>query len=122
MWFIGSHLQRSSSKQATVARAGPPTSVCIGQRHVLLVGVTWYPNLSERYQLRGPDNDVVFIEQLLRVNFGIPRTHIVVLSGDAGAAKWLPTRTNIVRDFQSLAEKVEGGDYVVIYLAGHGSR
>jgi hypothetical protein len=101
--------------------AAPPTPA--GGR-ALLVGVTYYPNLGEAYQLKGPANDVLLMERLLREKFGFPPENITVLSEEAGskAAERLPVRANIEREFTRLAREAREGERVFILLAGHGSQ
>ncbi len=87
--------------------------------HALLVGVTDYPELAEKYQLRGPANDVELFEGVLTRGFDFAPERITALT-ERTADK--PTRENIARGFQALAEQVGAGDQVVILLAGHGSQ
>ncbi len=90
-------------------------------RHALLVGVSKYPNLEERYQLRGPANDVLLMRDLLRKQFGFPAENITVLAEHQGPER-LPTRAHIAREYARLARVVRPGDQVVIFMAGHGSQ
>jgi hypothetical protein len=99
-------------------------SLANGDRHVLIVGVSAYPHLSKSLQLEGPVNDAELIERLARETFRVPPENITVLS-DAKAAKdpqWQPTRAHIEREFLRLAKVAHPGDYVWIFLAGHGSQ
>lgn len=90
-----------------------------GGKHALLVGCTAYPELAERFQLAGPANDVELFQGVLEETFGFDEAHINALS-EREADK--PTRENIARGFQVLAETAKEGDQVVILLAGHGSQ
>jgi hypothetical protein len=94
-------------------------------RHALLIGCSLYPNLAERFQLKGPANDVGLMRDLLVKQFDFPPGNIVTLSEQQGKEKGerlLPTRANIEREFKALAVKASAGDYVVILMAGHGSQ
>lgn len=112
---------------AMVLAGGPPASTAAadGKAYVLLVGCTVYPALSQDAQLEGPANDVDLMADTLHQRFGIPNQRIVVLS-EAQAATYgddgLPTRENIQRRFEQIAELVEPGDRVAILMAGHGSQ
>lgn len=100
--------------------------VCAGQRYALLVGVSHYPNLGEKYRLHGPTNDVALLQSLLVEKFSFADTpdSIHVLSereGESDKAR-LPTYANIRSAFEELAGKVDADDDVVIFIAGHGSQ
>jgi hypothetical protein len=92
-------------------------------RRALLVGVTKYPNLPD-HQLAGPQNDVRLMKTMLVKDFAVPEANIVTLTEGDGAEnpKLLPTRANIRREFERLAEVTRPGDEVVILLGGHGSQ
>lgn len=90
-----------------------------GGKHALLVGCTAYPELAERFQLAGPANDVELFRSVLEETFAFDGEHIRVLSENEAEK---PTRENIARGFQVLAETAGKGDQVVILLAGHGSQ
>lgn len=92
------------------------------ETRALLVGVSEYPSLPERYQLFGPRNDVIRLRDVLERR-GVAREHIMVL-GDSGVdrAQGLPTRANIVQALDTLARQAGEGDIVVLYFAGHGSQ
>src|SRR4051812_20869284 len=72
-----------------------------GQGRALLVGCSHYPNLEERYQLKGPANDVLLMRDLLVKYFGFAAEHIVILAEHAGKDR-LPTRANIEQEFRRL--------------------
>lgn len=86
----------------------------------LLVGVSEYPVIDQRYWLEGPANDVERIEDLLRAQ-GFASSDIRVLK-EGDSANDLPTRANILSALEALAESASAEDYIVIYMAGHGSQ
>ena len=107
---------------ALAALAQPVTAI---DKHALIVGVTTYPNLAERFQLRGPAHDAVLLRGLITKSFGFDDKNVTELTeaaakkgGDAG----LPTRKNIEDAFAELAKKVREGDHVFIAMAGHGTQ
>lgn len=86
----------------------------------LLVGVSGYPTLPERYRLEGPRNDVQRMRQvLLQRGFAADRIETLA-DGVPGAA--LPTRANILSALARLAAVAQPGDTVFVHFAGHGSQ
>lgn len=88
--------------------------------HALVVGVSNYPNLREKLQLKGPENDVELVREYLQQR-GFASDAITVLSEKGGKAKW-PTRENILNQLTALAKTAKKGDFVYVHLAGHGSQ
>ncbi len=113
-----SHAQDPGAVDQQVAEKGQQPV-----KHALLVGCTKYPGLEKWFQLQGPANDVVLMRQLLVERFGYDRDRddIVVLA-EAESDTNKPTRANIAREFQRLANTVQPGEKVVILLGGHGSK
>jgi len=111
---------------AAMAAAGRPLpaepAAAGGASYALLVGCTAYANLEPGLQLRGPANDVPLMEELLVGRFGFSKEHVVVLAERSGEQSVRPTRANIQREFERLAEIAQPRDRVVIFLAGHGSQ
>ena len=86
----------------------------------LLVGVSSYPTLAERYRLEGPRNDVQRMHQvLLQRGFAAERIETLA-DGVPGAS--MPTRDNIFNSLGRLADVARPGDIVFILFAGHGSQ
>ena len=92
-----------------------------GEFHALLVGCTRYPKLPKFFWLKGPANDLALIRHLLLGKFEFPEPNVRTLSEESGADEDRPVRANIEREFRRLATVAHRGDYVVIFLAGHGS-
>ena len=88
--------------------------------YALLIGVADYPNLPRRLWLRGPINDVGLVRGAL-LEKGFAAEHIQTLTSRAGPTVE-PTRHNIVRAFAAMRNRVQPGDRVFFYLAGHGSQ
>jgi hypothetical protein len=79
----------------------------------------------------GPANDVELVRKtLVGAPFSVDPARIVTLVGAGATAKRpakvaasaRPTRANIQRQFERLAEVVEPGDQVFVLFAGHGSQ
>lgn len=90
------------------------------ERYALLVGVDNYSALDERYQLRGPSNDVRHARDYLLHIEGFHPDNVYWLSDDDDALP--PTRNNILQAFGELSEKMQDGDFVLLHFSGHGSR
>lgn len=90
-------------------------------KHALLIGCSHYEHMPDR-DLKGPNNDVRELTQALVTRFGFPADHVRQLVGWPDEASRRPTRANILREFQTLAQRVEPNAHVVVYLSGHGTR
>lgn len=87
------------------------------ERYALLIGVTHYtaggaPNLHD---LPGTQNDLKLIQEVLQARLGVKPDHVQVLRDDQA------THQNIERAFQTLAQRVQPGDFVYVHYSGHGS-
>lgn len=112
----------------TIARvlcaAGLALAMCAGadaqQRYAVLVGVSEYPKSTSAVPLPGARNDVRLMRQVL-ARAGFRADDIVVLAdGVEGAA--MPTRQNILRTLERLAEAAKPGDFFYFHFSGHGSQ
>jgi len=99
-----------------------PGRVAGKECRALLVGCTEYPGLLRSFWLEGPGNDVALMRRLLVERFGVPRENVRVLADGLEGAAGRPFRAEILGELERLAETAAAGDYVVIFLAGHGSR
>ena len=86
--------------------------------YAVLVGVGRYEHLLEKHQLEGPPNDVRFIRDYL-TEAGFRAENVVTLADEEGDA---PTRVNILAALRRLADRLQPEDFVLVYLAGHGSQ
>lgn len=94
-----------------------------GNRYALLVGVTRYEKLGERYSLDGPASDVALFRSLLVGDrFRFPDANVVTLAESLGRDDRRPTLKNIKQQFAELAMKVGKDDEVVVLLSGHGTQ
>jgi len=87
------------------------TVFAAAQKYALLIGISQYPVR----QLSGPINDALAMQQVLIENWGFQRDKITVLLDKQG------TRENILSNVSKLYAKTSRGDFVVIYLSGHGT-
>lgn len=90
------------------------------QKHALVVGVSEYVNLPERFRLLGPANDAALVSRmLLRAGFSGP--NVVVLS-DGRSGTDLPTRAAILQALDDILDRTQSGDFVFLHFSGHGSQ
>lgn len=86
----------------------------------LLVGVSHYPALPGR-DLAGPVNDLRLMRHLL-AEMAVPAEQVTVLAEEGASSGHLPTRANILRALARLGQQSQRGDWVLVYLAGHGAQ
>jgi hypothetical protein len=109
-----------------IAAVGALSTSCIASAssapnyRALLIGVSSYPNLPERLQLQGPQNDVTRMRELLKTR-GVPAQNIRVLADGVQGAE-LPTRAAILGALEQMAQTAKPNDYIVILVGGHGSQ
>lgn len=97
----------------------------MAEKRALLIGVANYDNPSIR-SLSGPRNDVILLWRYLTANgFAAANIHVLAEGLPEGAstprANAPPTRAQIMRGFNDLADRAQAGDFVVIHFSGHGT-
>ncbi len=95
-------------------------SLAAPKKFAILVGVSGYPALESRLQLKGPMNDVALMRTVVK-NRGFLDENVVVLADGLPDAKE-PTRTAIMAALEDVTAKAGDKDYVFLYFAGHGSQ
>ena len=125
--IYGNHMNRMSGRarvtrtvcRAVLAAAMSVTSTATtaeaADQWALLIGVGDYI-YGDRMDLKGPDNDVQMMRELLLTKFGFAPEGIRTLI-DAEA-----TKANIVRALKQIGSKAKADDTVFIYYSGHGSQ
>jgi Caspase domain len=98
---------------------GCATMAAQAETHALLVGVSEYP-LLKGVRLAGPANDLRLMQSLLP-SLGVPQANTLTLSEAAGPTDW-PTRARILSAMEAMSHRVKPGDWVVLYLSGHGAQ
>ncbi len=93
------------------------------ENHAILIGASTYPNLDERFWLRGPANDIDLVHTYLTTSATIPFVpeNIAVLA-DGLEDGTPPTLAAIRSAFSDLADRIEPGDFVYLHFSGHGSQ
>lgn len=93
------------------------------ENYALLIGASAYPNLDQKYWLKGPANDVRLVQTYLTTAAPVPfapQDVIVLADGVAGGVA--PTLAAIRGAFADLTAKVQPGDFVYLHFSGHGSQ
>ncbi len=95
--------------------------VAARDNHALLVGVSTYETLDERFWLVGPANDVALVRSYLKTNPHVPFApeNITVL---ADGVEGTPTLAAIRAAMKDLAAKVGPDDFVYLHFSGHGTQ
>jgi len=91
--------------------------------HAVLIGASTYPNLAERFWLKGPANDVDLIRRFLTGNPSLPFApeNIIVLADGVEDAR-PPTLAAIRSAMADLTTRVQPGDFVYLHFSGHGTQ
>jgi Caspase domain/Domain of unknown function (DUF4384) len=122
---LGNKVQRAKGSLAallfTVLGTLFGNSVLAQEKHALLIGVSSYPSLKEELQLRGPQNDVVLMRDVLRSQ-GFTDNNIRVLANGVASAQGNPTRAAIISEMKAVAQRAKRGDFVYLQFGGHGSQ
>ncbi|HLP61610.1 MAG TPA: caspase family protein [Candidatus Deferrimicrobium sp.] len=84
-------------------------------KHGLLIGIDDY-KISGLENLKGTENDLQLIKDVLLNNLGFQEQEITVLKNKNA------THSGLEKAFSQLAEKINNGDFVYIHYCGHGSQ
>ena len=87
------------------------------ENRALLVGVSVYAHLPDK-DLLGAANDVQLMAKTV-TGLGFAPEQVRLLSEASGT---LPTRANILAGLAGLARQAQAGDWVLVYLSGHGAQ
>lgn len=90
------------------------------ETHALLVGVSDYRSVREDLRLHGSRNDVDIMRSSL-LQMGVLSKNILILADGHSLSREDPTRNNILSAMKNLVNTAHADDWVVLYLAGHGS-
>ena len=86
------------------------------EKRALLVGINKYPKLEPRYELKGCQNDVALVSQVIKEKFGFADENVTTLLNEEAS------RDNIRNAMQQLVDDSSKDDIVFMYYSGHGSR
>lgn len=93
------------------------------ENHAILIGANTYPNLEQRFWLKGPSNDVKLVATYLTTAAPVPfeADNVTVLADGVDGAP-APTLAAIRGAFADLTARVQPGDFVYLHFSGHGSQ
>ncbi|KAG6872033.1 hypothetical protein C0995_013725 [Termitomyces sp. Mi166 len=101
---------RASSKDAPDWKA---------RKRALLIAIN-YSNIPEPYRLRGPQQEVVDVRNLLITQYQYLPEDITVLTDKEGVSKThYPSKENILNALRHFYDNQEPGDQYLFYFAGH---
>lgn len=106
-----------------LALLAPAPAALAREMFALVVGVSSYPSLDERFRLAGPANDAVLVRDYLTgaAPVPFPEGNVLVLAdGVEGAGE--PTLAGIRAAFGELAARAGPGDFVYLHFSGHGTQ
>jgi hypothetical protein len=107
-----------------VWKTPPRKDVSPPSLYALVAGVSAYSG-AESMNLQWAAKDAADIANALRLGanrlFGAERLHITLLTSASSQESGRPTKKNILRHFQEIAQQAQPADAVVLYLAGHGT-
>jgi caspase domain-containing protein len=92
------------------------------ENYALIVSASDYPNLPQRYWLKGPKNDAALVRDYLLHNAPVPFQSQNVTTLGSGAGMELATHQRILDDLGRLAQEAKAGDFVFVQFSGHGSQ
>lgn len=92
------------------------------ENYALIVADSDYPNLAEKYWLKGPKNDEILVRDYLLNNAPVkfePQNVVALGSGDG---LQLGTHQAILDNLGKIAAEAKPGDFVYLHFSGHGSQ
>lgn len=93
------------------------------ENHALLIGASTYPNLDQKYWLKGPANDIELVARFLQTQATVPfSADNVTILADGVTGSTPPTLAAIRSAFSALQSKIASGDFVYLHFSGHGSQ
>ncbi|HJV59292.1 MAG TPA: caspase family protein [Albitalea sp.] len=106
-WGLAAFMAAAGASAMAAGEAGDPPVV-----HALLIGIADY-EAAGLAALKGPENDVKLMREVLTTRFHVPPANVRLLLN--------PTHGAIEREFVALRQRVKPHDFVYIHYSGHGS-
>ena len=91
------------------------------ENYALIAAASDYPNLDEKYWLKGPKNDAVLVRDYLLNAAPVKFQPDNVTTLGSGDGLELATHDAILRELGEIAAKAKKGDFVFLQFSGHGS-
>jgi len=92
------------------------------ENYALIAAVSDYPNLDQKYWLKGPANDAVLVRDYLLTSAPVPFGADNIVTLGSGEGLELATHANILGQLAAIAEKTGPDDFVFLQFSGHGSQ
>lgn len=92
------------------------------ENYALIVADSDYPNLDQKYWLKGPKNDEVLVRDYLINNAPVKFEPQNVIALGSGEGMQLGTHQAILDSLAKLASEAKAGDFVYLHFSGHGSQ
>ncbi|MEO6015392.1 MAG: caspase family protein, partial [Devosia sp.] len=92
------------------------------ENYALIAAVSDYPNLEEKYWLKGPKNDAVLVRDYLLTSAPVPFAPENVTTLGSGEGLQLATHDAILGELGKIAKKAKAGDFIFLQFSGHGSQ
>ena len=89
-----------------------------GENYALIVTASDYPNLDEKYWLKGPKNDAVLVRDYLVGNAPVKFEPGNVTTLGSGDGLELATHATILAQLGQIADKAKPGDFVFLQFSG----
>jgi hypothetical protein len=92
------------------------------ENYALIVAASDYPNLDQKYWLKGPKNDETLVRDYLVNSAPVkfePQNVVALGSGDG---MQLATHQAILDSLGKIAREAKPGDFVYLHFSGHGSQ
>ena len=91
------------------------------ENYALIAAASDYPNLDQKYWLKGPKNDAVLVRDYLLNSAPVKFAPENVRTLGSGDGLELATHDAILRELGAIAAKAQKGDFVFLQFSGHGS-
>jgi hypothetical protein len=98
------------------------TAAQAGENYALIVAASDYPNLDQKYWLKGPKNDEALIRDYLLNSAPVKFAPQNVVALGTGDGLQLGTHQAILDNMARIAETAKPGDFVYLHFSGHGTQ
>jgi hypothetical protein len=99
-----------------------PAPAMAGENYALIVADSDYPNLDEKYWLKGPKYDAILVRDYLINNAPVRFKPQDVIALGSGEGMQLGTHKAILDSLAKIASETKPGDFVYLHFSGHGSQ
>src|SRR6185312_16420751 len=101
---------------------GVATTAQAHENYALIIADSDYPNLDQKYWLKGPKNDEILVRDYLLDSAPVKFAPQNVVALGSGDGLQLGTHKNILDALVRIAGEARRGDFVYLHFSGHGSQ